>query len=1250
VKKFKSWSKSMIRHSKNIPCLDETRITKMLSGKLTDLELGSCEAHIENCKTCQQLLERLTSENDVWFEERRANPVGIKNRPNTKFVDRMKDLVSPPNNTIQFPGTPHGDAPLGQLGRYNVLAELGSGGMGHVFLAIDSKLGKQFAIKVLNPELALDPKHRERFDREGRAAAKIKNDHVVAVFSANDSSEFNLPYLVMEYVNGESLSELLDRLKSNKTESQFLSVRKSAELIRQAALGLAAAHKEGLVHRDVKPANLMLEESTERVKVADFGLARSFESSSAQMTRFGAILGTPSYMSPEHIINPDQVDQRSDIFSLGSVLYELLTGEKPFVGQEQMVLSQVVHEAVRAPRKLNDCVPRDLETICLKCLRKSPTDRYQTAAELADDLGQFLDGKPILARPISWREERWMWCRRNPLSAALLTTVTILGGALMVLSVTYVIFLRASIKAEESARARAAQRTAQARQAVDEMYTEVAEEWLAEQSKMQIKQREFLLKALSLYQEFALENSDDPVVQRQAAIAQRRVADINYTLGDTAKSELAFRKTIFLQEQLLKDNDKPVDRMELATTQTNMALVLANNSRLSEAKNLYLVAQVAYQKLVDEHPNNLEFRLHLANCLSGLSQAHFALSESKESERCCRQAIKIQEGLVVEVPEKREYQRDLATSFIHLGMALEQRGEPGEALEAIENGIKYQTALVRESPVKVGYRKDLANSLTHKSRLQALNGQLASALETLQSVEERQEKLVTEFPDVPENREELLATTNAKAGLLRDLGQLREAEASYRKALEILSSLKDEFPDVAHHHMNFAGITSNLCGTLERTGRSEEARNLYDIIIKDQERLVDQFPDVLQFQTGLAISCNNFGSLLEKLGQPEEAERVLRRGIQLYAKLRGEAPDAIIYQQNLNGSTSNLCRVLNSMGRREEAEAEFRKTIADQISIVEAQPNAPEYQSELAHSYNNFGSMLGSVGEIAETEVAYRKGLEIRHLLVKRYPDVTEYLRDLAASQNNLGEFFDSTGQLDKAQEPLESAREIRERLVGEHETDTDYAIDLCGSYGNLGRHLRLVGENKRAIEWFQKAIDSTNKLLKINPKSVELKQILRNAYASHSLASNDLGDYDVALAYLDRALELNLNESMKVRLQTRRAMMLVNMGDPVKVELEVEAAAKSPSLSGDFAYDLACALSLASKFLSDQGHTDTGKLEDIERFQARAVSLLEKSASMNFLSQPKVLEHSKKDNDLDPLRDREDFKKLIASVSPSEY
>jgi WD40 repeat protein len=431
-------------------CLTSEQFQRLVAEQLDATQRRSLDAHIDSCPACQEKLARLLEESEgeeyaglVWQRLRQVIPESTP-RHVVDLLRRLKDkrpvwtitVARPPHELppcdIPFPEPPTPLGPLGRLESYHIVAERGRGAFGVVFQAYDELLDCAVALKVLKPELAASVADRARFEGEARKAAAVRYDHIVTIHRVGHTPGFNLPYFVMEYIDGESMSDRLRRQGA-------LPAREAAELARQVALGLAAAHARGLIHRDVKPDNILMERGSGRVKITDFGLARSLEVRTEPLTQSGGIVGTPPYMSAEQITAPERVDYRSDVYSLGVVLYELLTGERPFRGQPRLILHQVMHEDPRPPRKLNDAIPRDLETITLKCLAKEPGRRYQKAQELAADLERWLDGKPIHARPISTAGRLWLWCRRNPLLASLTAAVfALLAAVAGIASVGYV--------------------------------------------------------------------------------------------------------------------------------------------------------------------------------------------------------------------------------------------------------------------------------------------------------------------------------------------------------------------------------------------------------------------------------------------------------------------------------------------------------------------------------------------------------------------------------------------------------------------------------------------------------------------------------------------------------------------------------------------------------------------------------------------------------------------------------------------
>lgn len=305
------------------------------------------------------------------------------------------------------------------VGNFELIEAVGRGQYGTVWKARDRELDRLVALK-LPRKSQLDPEEAERVLREARAAAQTRHPNIIRVHEVG--REEDRLYIVTDFIDGASLADILSARRPSSNES--------ARLLLKTTEALHAAHEAGVVHRDVKPGNIMVD-GNGAPYVTDFGLARR-ELGEVTVTIDGQLLGTPAYMSPEQARGEGhRADRRSDIFSLGVILYELLTGEKPFRGTAQAVRLQILRDDPVPVRKLNALVPRDLETICAKCLEKDPNKRYQTAGELAHDLRRFLDGRPIEARPVGTLGRIWRWYARHPEAA----TYTAGGAAVFMASV-----------------------------------------------------------------------------------------------------------------------------------------------------------------------------------------------------------------------------------------------------------------------------------------------------------------------------------------------------------------------------------------------------------------------------------------------------------------------------------------------------------------------------------------------------------------------------------------------------------------------------------------------------------------------------------------------------------------------------------------------------------------------------------------------------------------------------------------------
>jgi hypothetical protein len=396
-------------------CPTDHELRDFSVGEVSVGRLETLAGHVEGCATCEATLAGLEGGADELVRGLRG--AGSAERTDAvpgELVDAARGVRSP---RLVFD---HGrrfalDLAEGtcRLGRFELIEELGVGSFGHVFKAHDTELDRIVAVKVRRGLAADDAEEKERFLREARSAAQLKHPGIVAVHEAGETDE-GVCYLVTEYVQGRTLEE---RVRADPP-----GFEEAALLVAEVADALHDAHTHGVVHRDVKPSNVMLDESG-RAHVMDFGLAKR-EVGEITVTSDGRVMGTPAYMSPE-LARGDahRAGPATDVYSLGVVLYELLTGERPFQAGRRLLLLQVLEDDPRPPRRLRSEIPRDLETICQKAMSKTSARRYASARELADDLRRWTRGEPILARPVGRFGRLQRWCRRNKLAAALFAVV-----------------------------------------------------------------------------------------------------------------------------------------------------------------------------------------------------------------------------------------------------------------------------------------------------------------------------------------------------------------------------------------------------------------------------------------------------------------------------------------------------------------------------------------------------------------------------------------------------------------------------------------------------------------------------------------------------------------------------------------------------------------------------------------------------------------------------------------------------------
>jgi len=706
---------------------------------------------------------------------------------------------------------------------YEILGELGRGGMGIVYKARQTNLNRVVALKMIRSSEIASNEELARFRGEAEAVAALTHRHIVQLheFGTHDG----MPYFTLEYMPGGSLA---DRVKDAP-----LAARDAAELVEGLALGVAEAHLHNVIHRDLKPGNVLLA-ADGTPKIADFGLAKRADAAltDASLTRTGDVIGTPQYMSPEQARGEKNIGPATDIWALGAILYRVLTGRPPFLGATAMeTIQQVTDSEPISPRSLVPTTPRDLETICAKCLQKEPARRYATAKELAEDLRRFLDGQPILARPVSVLERGVKWARRRPAAA------TALG-----LLVSLVIGLGIGLWAVNRERRRTATERDQKNTALEtetkariltmntlrKLTDDVVEkQMLRRVGGLTDDDKRFLREIQAQYEEFATlagSSAEQRIIQAEG---RYRVASISATLGETAAAESHYTQALELYRDLL--NELPAHagvRKSRARARNNLGLLYLTTGRPKQAEAILAESLAEKVHLANESPADMELQFDLASTHAVIGRLCYESDRLADAAKSYSTAIEIQKRSVAQAIDRPEYRQQLALNYYNLADIYNNLGKSKEAETACAEAIALQKSLSVEHPTRVEYRRDLAGSYHVSTILHLTSARLTEAIEMCRAALSIRKKLVAEFPVHFEMRQELSLSYNLLGILLGKTKKDKEADEALAESQRIQEQLAIDFPNVPDCRHDLAGTMVNRASLARNRGDYVGAQRL----------------------------------------------------------------------------------------------------------------------------------------------------------------------------------------------------------------------------------------------------------------------------------------------------------------------------------------------------------------------------------------------------------------------------------------
>ncbi len=827
--------------------------------------------------------------------------------------------VAAPGAAVDLP--PLSETPGTVIGPYKLLEQIGEGGMGIVYMAEQVQpVRRKVALKIIKP--GMDTRHViARFEAERQALAMMDHPNIAKVLDAG-ATESGRPYFVMELVRGIPITEYCDQHR--------LPINERLDLFKQVCQAVQHAHQKGIIHRDIKPTNVLVTalDGVPLPRVIDFGIAKATGQSLTNktlFTGFAQLIGTPLYMSPEQAeLSAVDIDTKSDIYSLGVLLYELLTGTTPFdqdtfrtaaldevrriIREDEppkpstrlsglgATLTAVSDNRQTDARKLNRSLRGELDWIVMKALEKDRRRRYETASGLARDVERYMAGDPVEAGPPSGWYRLRKFARRNRvvLTATVLVALALIAGTTV--SAWQAILARrarANALAQRDLAQRQQQRAEihlrQAREAVDQMLTEVGQETLSRVPHMEPVRRALLEKALGFYEKFLVQEGDDPAVRREAGRAYRRVGDIRRLLNENERATEAYSSSIDLLCQLAASRPSDLDcRRELAESRVASAQLNFKTGKTKEAEREYREAMKLRSDILERSSDNPDDRLAWAKAQGFLGTLFLQTDRLGQAKETFGPVRIVLERLVVDFPNEPRYQSFLGAFLNDLASVAFSQDDSAEARSLYQQAATHQHVALSVDPQNVRYRVFARNHQENLAMVLSRLGQRSDAERIVSRCISIGEALRSDFPLVPQYREDLAGTYGNLGLLLNEIGPERgeEAARNFDKAAVLFQALVAEYPGVPGYRHGLAASRNALGQFFRATRRWKEAEQSYRAAVELGEGLVTAEPNNAYPKPFLAEYQENLARLLTSdpgapFYDPQQALKLAQEAIKL---------------------------------------------------------------------------------------------------------------------------------------------------------------------------------------------------------------------------------------------------------------------------------------------------------------------------------------------------------------------------------
>jgi serine/threonine protein kinase len=982
--------------------------------------------------------------------------------PNTPSCD-LSTIDEQGKTPLGFRASDTTIIPATRLGDYELQREIARGGMGVVFEARQVSLNRTVAVKMILHGQFADAEDIGRFHVEAQAAAQLQHPNIVSIHEVGQSDGCH--YFSMEYVDGVSLQAMVRNTPPKPAQA--------ARYLKTIADAIHYAHERGILHRDLKPSNVLIDGSG-TPRVTDFGLAKRMEAG-AELTGTGQILGTPSYMPPEQAAGKwADVCPASDVYALGAMLYDMLTGRPPFRAETPLeTLRQVIELDPVPPRLLNAAVDRDLETICLKCLHKEPNRRYASARELSEDLDRYLSGTPILARRSPLWERTMKLAKRRPAAASLVVTLAAVVVAMLVTAILYNHQLQvhnqelktlsdnerrqaeeARKRRDEAERERIAsdRNFRRARDTVDTFFTEVSEEQLLNEPGMQPLRHKLLKRALDYYEEFVRERAGDPTLQDQFALAYFRVGLITKELGSLSDAVDACRTATRMFEEIVAADpgNEPI-LGDLARAHNNLALMLKDSGDFEAASKSLQRSREIREGLARARPDNVNRQANVAKIYKNTASLFYDTGKRDDARELLEQSLAILERVVAGGPVSADVQALQASCFADIGRL---RKDDNDALRDFRHAIELYEALAAQYPRQLTFRQTLATC------------------------------------------HEMMA------GRFRDTVPSESLKA-YRRSIEIREELCQANPEMLEFRAELGTSYDQLAWVRFQARDKAEALSLFERARDSYGTLVAASPSNIKYQRFFAGTHNGVGLAQRDLNQPNESMESFQAALAIQEKVAADNPD---YAENLNdlaGTHNNIGRLHMVCNRHEAAIESYQRAAEILDGMLRANPKYVSARRFLGDVWANLADAQGRTNNPSAVAESLQRALETFETLVRDQPGSLLFQNGLGNSLIDLSNFFLETADYDRSLEFSQQAQACFEKLSQEKPQSTVFRNGLGGACLNRGVALQKMGQLEEARSSFEYAVEQFRFAFALAPNAT--RESLNQGYQNLARIFRDL-------------------------------------------------------------------------------------------------------------------------------------------------